>query len=117
MKNLPRILALIAFIVAMDVSAHGEHSHDPNKPDSLVTQDNGKAFAVRSIHKMTIRDFGFGAGKLDKSWLSIGAKDLVFNNKEKESFVYSVDNITSGETLFIKIDSIGKTQSAKLKRK
>lgn len=110
----PFVLAVVILVapVASICQAHGDHEHHA---EMGLTENNGRIFVVRTIHKMTLRDFKLGAGKLDDSWRKTRVKHVVFSSKTGNSYSYIVDNPTTQESLTVTIDAIGKPVSARLR--
>lgn len=106
MKNLLITLLATFSLFAAGVQAHGDHGHD-----NILDEESAKNVVTVTVQKMTFRNMGYAAGKLDQSWQSVAGSDITLDTKDNASYVYNVTNSETGKVLSVKVMDSGEVES------
>lgn len=95
----PLLLATAAWfcISAGTAYAHGVHG--------VLTAEKAQQVAVRTVQKMTFKDFGHG--KLDSSWRAAASDQANIVGRGDGFYVIAVQNPQSDKQMFVKISDAG----------
>lgn len=100
---------ILLSLVTTGVQAHGQHGLDHQQ--RYVKAPVAKDLAIRTLQKMTLRDLGFSAGKLNTRWRSVKDIDIVLRQEEDTFYVFSAQHKNSTKTLMITVLKTGVTES------
>jgi hypothetical protein len=101
MKKIIGTCVLLAiFSHAHAVFAHGDHG--------VISATSAVYIASNTVRKMTFKDMGYQAGKLDASWKDIPNEDINVIAVGDGSYVVSVSNQKIQKQVFLKITGTGQ---------
>lgn len=96
------ILLFTLITPASLVLAHGDHN--------VIDQDTAVQIAHKTVQRMTFKDVGYKAGKLDASWKSIKPENIKVVKVENGFYLLSVSQGEKKPSLAMKIAFNGHVQ-------
>ena len=103
-KQFAGVLLILASLYTGIAAAHSNHG--------TVTEQGAMATAARTVQKMTLKDLGYGVGKLDESWKKIAPEQLAVVEQDDHFYIVAVKNAGTDETVYLKVMLNGDVAAA-----
>ena len=113
MNKLISIILVCSTLISTGTLAHSGHDH--GSEHEQVSEQQAISIAVKSIKKLTFKDYGFEVGKLNDSWKGISSQVLSVINEHDDYYLIKALNNNDGGEVYFKIDKSGQLLDVKPK--